>query len=83
MVFEPQTLAPGPGNAVQARATFRAGAISIRFERFTVFHPSTSGGGPDCGNSACNQLWPSGLCGFTYYHSGVKSRGNACFGKDR
>ena len=37
MVFEPQTLAPGPGIGVQPMATFRPAPISTRFERFLSF----------------------------------------------
>jgi acyl carrier protein len=45
MVFEPQTLAPGPGT--WAMATFRAAPISIRFERFPVFQAPGSAEGHD------------------------------------
>jgi hypothetical protein len=45
MVFARKVLAPGPDTGLMA--TFRAAPISIRFERFTVFHTSTSGGGHD------------------------------------
>ncbi len=47
MIFARKVLAPGPGTRLMA--TFRAAPISIRFERFTVFHTSASGGGHDVG----------------------------------
>jgi hypothetical protein len=45
MVFEPQALAPGPGT--RGWGHLQVAPISIRFERFPVFHTSTSGGGHD------------------------------------
>jgi hypothetical protein len=54
MVFEAQALAPGPGT--RSTATFRAALHSSRFERFPVFHTSTSDGGYD---SKTN--WMSGI----------------------
>jgi hypothetical protein len=54
MVFEPQTLAPGPGTG--ARATFRwhpfqsaRGRVSSTLSGSRVFQASTSGGGYDYG----------------------------------
>ena len=50
MVFEPQTLAPGPGIGVQAMATFRwrsfqsaRGRVSSTLPGSGVFHASTLG----------------------------------------
>ena len=52
MIFEPQTLAPGPGIGVQTMATSRwrsfqsaRGRVSSTLSGSWVFHASTSGGG--------------------------------------
>ena len=47
MVFEPETLAPGPGIGVQAMATFRRRSFQSALSGSWVFHASTSGGGHD------------------------------------
>ena len=48
MVFEPETLAPGPGIGVQAMATFRWCLFQSALSGSGVFHAYTSVGGHDC-----------------------------------
>jgi len=43
MIFEPQTLAPGPGIGVQAMATFRWRSFQSTLSGSGVFQASTSG----------------------------------------
>jgi len=49
MVFEPQTLAPGPGIGVQVMATFRWRSFQSALSGSGAFHAFTSGGGHDSG----------------------------------
>ncbi len=60
MVFEPQTLAPGPGIGVQAIATFGWRSFQSALSGSGVFHASTPGGGPDLamGNGPNRMIFP-------------------------